>query len=862
MHFGQAQQNLNSKSFLVSNFKLADRLLGVFLQGDLKEEVSGDLQEAYLIRTVKKGTGYAKAFLFWELLISLRLTNRKFIKLKIGQLMFLQNFIKTGFRFIWKTRRYSLINILGLTLGITLAGYTWLFVSDQYSYDSFHTYAEDTYRIGMHMTYKGQKRSFAGASFVMGEEFKQQISGIVAASQVKSGYPLLKHKGETQDFVCHYVDSDIFNILDFEFLSGDASLFGGPKDIFVSRSFYERMEQPEVVAFIFNGEDEVFQVAGIYEDIPRNSSLRPEVLISNSFYKSQVPERRLTAWFDVNLNVLVRLEPGASREVFEQQMTGLLPEEESDMKSEIFLQPLTEIHTDVDLRAGNGLVGTMDAAVLMVLIFTSILCLLISTLNFANFSVGNYLKRVKEVGIRKAIGADRAIIFSQFLVEVSINVVLALGLAWVIQMLLLPPFSDYIEHQYTLGALFTPKFVMGMLSVATLAILLSGIFPAIFLSGMNVLKALRGYKFMAHRRPMSKLFLSFQAALSVFMLLVTFTTQQQLRYLLDFDLGYNSENVLFGRLQHQDKADILKEELLRLPGVEFVSFNSGYNGTRLTGDYDQIGTRHLHIDPDFVEMMELDIIEGRNLNPEISTDITNAALITETMAKELGFDDPIGKTLPIDYGELKDPTIVGIVQDYHFRSPRYDQEPLVMYLTDAYPFQYFFVKTSQADVAIADKVKEVYERIYAPYGLEYSWVSDYNQRVYDSESKVSRVSLLGSALAIFLASLGLLGVLGTNIEKRLKEVTIHKINGASVTALYNIFFRNFLPWLAFGLIGGLLPAYYLMQGWLEGYANRITLSADLFVIGVVSCSAVFLIVMLIQLSRINRLNPVNFLRDE
>lgn len=837
-------------------------MLGVFLQGDLKEEVSGDLQEAYLIRTVKKGAGYARVFLFWELLISVRLTNRRLIKLKIGQLMFLQNFIKTGFRFIWKTRRYSFINILGLTLGITLAGYTWLFVSDQYSYDRFHTHAEDTYRIGMHMTYKGQKRSFAGASFVMGEEFKQQISGIVAASQVKSGYPLLRQKGEVQDFVCHYVDKDIFNILDFEFLSGDPSLFGEPKDIFVSRSFYDRMEQPEIVTFIFNGEDQVFQIAGIYEDIPRNSSLRPEVLMSNSFYRSQVPERRLTQWFDVNLNVLVRLESGAAREVFEQQMTGLLPEEESDMKSEIFLQPLTEIHTNVDLRAGNGLIGTMDAAVLMVLIFTSILCLLISTLNFANFSVGNYLKRVKEVGIRKAIGADRAIIFSQFLVEVSINVVLALVSAWVIQMLLLSPFSDYIEHQYAISALFTPKYILGMLSVGALAILLSGIFPAIFLSGMNVLKALRGYKFMAHRRPLSKLFLSFQAALSVFMLLVTFTTQQQLRYLLNFDLGYNSENVLFGRLQHQDKSAILKEELLRLPGVEYVSFNSGYNGTRLTGDHDKIGTRHLHVDPDFVEMMGLEIVEGRNLNPEISTDMTSAALITQTMAKALGFDDPIGKTLPIDYGELKDPTIVGIVQDYHFQSPRYDQEPLVMYLTDAYPFQYFFVKTSHSDVALAEKVKEVYERIYAPYGLEYSWVSDYNQRVYDSESKVSRVSLLGSALAIFLASLGLLGVLGTNIEKRLKEVTIHKINGASVTALYNIFFRNFLPWLAFGLVGGILPAYYLMQGWLDGYANRITLSADLFVIGVVSCSVVFILVMLIQLSRINRLNPVNFLRDE
>lgn len=776
--------------------------------------------------------------------------------------MFFQNFIKTGFRFLWKTRRYSFINILGLTLGITLAGYTWLFVSDQYSYDRFHAHAAETYRIGMNMTYKGETRSFGGASFVMGEEFKEQVSGIVAASQVKSGHPLLKYKGETQDFVCHYVDEDIFQILDFEFLSGEASLFGDPKDIFVARSFYERMNQPQIVELIFNGAHEIFQVAAIYEDIPRNSSVRPEMLVSNKFYRTIVPERRLTEWFDINMNVLIRLETGTTPEMIEPQMTSLLPEEEGGMKSEIFLQPLTEIHTNVDLRAGNGLMGTMDGAVLMVLIFTSILCLLISTLNFANFSVGNYLKRVKEVGIRKAIGADRTLIFSQFLVEVSINVLLAMVLAWLIQLLLLVPFSEYIEHSYTATSLFSATYILGMTSVALLAMLLSGFFPAIFLSGMNVLKALRGYKFMAHRRPLSKLFLSFQAALSIFMLLVTFTTQQQLRYLLNFDLGYNSENLLFGIIQDADKSDLLKEELLKLPGVDYVSFNSGYNGTRLKGDFDQVSTRHLHVDPDFVDMVGLEILQGRNLNPEIATDQTSAVLISETMVNELDFENPVGEILPFDYGDLKNPTIVGVVKDYHFQSPRYDQEPLVMYLADAYPYQYFFVKTSQGDPQMAEKIQVVYERVCAPYGLQYSWLDDYNQQVYDSESKVSRVSLIGSALAIFLASLGLLGVLGTNIEKRLKEVTIHKINGASVTALYNIFFRNFLPWLALGLVCGLLPAFYLIRDWLEGYANRITLSLDIFIMGIVCCSVVFLMVMLIQLSRINRLNPVNFLRDE
>ena len=847
----------------MADFRRAERFLSFFLEGDLQEEVSGDLEEAFAIRQLKKGLLYARCYLIWELLVSIRLTNRTYVKLKIGQFMFFQNFIKTGFRFIWKTRRYSFVNILGLTLGLTLAGYTWLFVSDQYSYDRFHTHAEDTYRIGMHMTFRGEKETFGGASFVMGEEFKKQISGIVAASQIKGGYPLLVDRGEPRDFVCHYADKDIFQILDFDFLQGDASLFGGPKDVFVSRSFYEQMDQPETIEFIFSGESYVFQIVAVYEDMPRNSSIRPAVLVSNSFYQTIVPERRLTNWMDINLNVLVRLETGTSPEGIAQQMTDLLPEEEGDgPESEIFLQPMTAIHTDVSLGAGNGLAGTMDEAVLMVLVFTSILCLLISTLNFANFSVGNYLKRVKEVGVRKAIGADRVIIFSQFMVEVSLNVLLATLLAWAVQLLLLTPFSDYIEHQYTWASLFTLKYVLGIIMVAVMAILLSGIFPALFLSGMNVLKALRGYKFMAHRRPMSKLFLSFQAALSIFMLLVTFTTQQQLRYLLDFDLGYDADHLIYGMLQNRDQAPILKEELLKIPGVMYVSFNSGYNGTRLTGAYDHVRTRHLHIDPDFVDMVDLQILQGRNLDPSISTDQTSAVLITETMARQLDFENPIGEVLPFDYGDLKNPTIVGVVKDYHFQSPRYNQQPLVMYLAPAYPFQYVFIKTSQSDPAIAEKVREVYERVCAPFGFQYSWMSEFNQRVYDAEAKVSRVSLVGSVLAIFLSGLGLLGVLGTNIEKRLKEITIHKINGASVRTLYNIFFRNFLPWLALGLIGGLFPAFYLINNWLEGYANRITLSADLFVVGVVLCAMVFLVIMLIQLSRINRLNPVNYLRDE
>lgn len=845
----------------MASFKHTNLFLGFFLTGDLKEEVSGDLEEAFLLRTERKGLFYAKLFLAWELLISLRLTNRKFIKLKIGRFMFFKNFIKTGFRFIWKTRRYSLVNILGLTLGITVAGYTWLFVSDQFSFDSFHEHSSNTYRIGLNIDFKGEQEAFAGASFVMGEEFREQVTGVVAASQVKSGFPLLVRGSETENFMCHFVHKDIFRVLDFDFIQGGPENFGDPASILVSKSFYARMSAPETVEFIFNGDRHVFQVIGIYEDVPTNSSIRPEVLVSTAFYPNLVPERRLTTWMDINMNVLVRLEEGANQQDVARSMTALIPNEDP-LTVDVFLQPITDIHTNVDLGAGNGIAGTMDEDVLKVLVFTGILCLLISTFNFANFSVGNYLKRVKEVGIRKAIGADRSIIFSQFLIEVSINVILGTALALILQVILVAQFSSYIEVDYSVGSFMTFRYMIGIMGVAVLAILLSGIFPAVFLSGMNVLKALRGYKFMAHRRPMSKLFLAFQAALSVFMLLVTFTTQKQLTYLLDFDLGYDDQNVIFARLQNRDQVPMLKNELLRIPGVNKVSFNSGYNGTRLTGEYDHISTRHLHVDPDFSDMMDLQIIKGRNLSTEIVTDEMGAVLINETLEKQLGFGEAIGQTLPFDYGVLKEPTIVGVVKDYHFQSPRFSNQPLVMYLAPAYPFQNLFVETTSEDPRIVDRVAEVYEQICAPFGFQYSWLSDSNAQALDSESKVSKVSFIGSVIAIFLSALGLLGVLGTNIEKRLKEVTIHKINGASVGALYSIFFRNFLPWLAFGLVAGLFPAFYFMNEWLESYANRIALSWDLFVIGIMACSTVFLLVMLIQLSRINRLNPVNFLRDE
>ncbi len=777
--------------------------------------------------------------------------------------MFFQNFIKTGFRFLWKTRRYSFLNILGLTLGVTMAGYTWLFVSDQFSYDSYHEHADHSYRIAMNLDFKGEKEVVGGASYIMGEEFKKQIPGIVASSQVKAGYPLLARGDETAEFTCHFVNNDLFKILDFEFHQGGPGDFGDPSHVLVSRSFFQNMDNPETVEFIFNGENHTFQVTGIFEDQPHNSSFQPEVLVSTAFYPNIVPERRLKTWLDINMNVLLRLEEGTDPVAVANQMSQMIPpEEDSPLTAALFLQPIANIHTNVGLESGNGLEGTMDRQVLLVLAFTSMLCLLISTLNFANFSVGNYLRRVKEVGIRKTIGADRQMIFSQFLVEVSVSVVLASALGMILQLVFIKQFSGYIEQNYAISSFWNIRYLAGMLVVAFIAILLAGIVPATFLSRLHILKALRGYKFMAHRRPLSKLFLSFQAALSVFMLLVTFTTQRQLNYMLDFDLGYNADNLIYASLQRRENAGTLKNELLKIPGVDNVSFNSGYNGTRLTGNHEHIITRHLHIDPDFLEMLDLKIVMGRNLDPEIRTDEMNAVLINETMVKALAFEEVIGATLPFDYGDLKNPTIVGVVQDYHFFSPRYEKMPLVMYFAPIYPFQHLFVQTSTQDPELVASIASVYEKVCAPFGFDFRWMSEYNKLVLDSESKVSKVSFIGSVLAIFLSSLGLLGVLGTNIEKRLKEITIHKINGASTLALYNIFFRNFLPWLALGLVVGIFPAFQLLNNWLDNFAHRIQLGAGVFLAGIALCAVMFLVIMLVQLLRINRLNPVMFLRDE
>ncbi len=836
---------------------------------DTYEELMGDMDELFSLRVEEKGLKYARRRYIWDTVKALRLINASEVSREnTGFILFL-SYIKTGIRFLWRTRNYSSINILGLAFGITAACLANLFITDQFSFDRFHSKIDRIYRLNIALNFSGQEEIFGGSSYRMGEEFPNKIPGIEATSRIKSGYGILKLGEQNLDQRFHFVDPEIFEILDFEWIRGNESHFGDPSKVVVSESFFKKIGEREELTLSLKDEEKRFTIVGIIKDFPINSTLSPRLLVPMEQWITTVHERRTTNWLDINMNLLVLKDENASVEAIDGQMTELASEGDEDFsegEGRLYLHRFDKIHSATDIYTGNGLNPTISEELLWVISIVGILCLFISGLNYSNFSLGHFLIRSREVGVRKILGARPHFVWHQFFTETMISTILALMIAFVLVGILLPYFSEFVEIPYRYSDLFKGKFILGCLAIFLLATFLSGSYPSLILSRFKTVRVLKGSHKVGGKNIASRVFLTSQVGLAIFLIIGTITVNRQLNYLLDFDLGYSDERLISVDLpaNSEDRLERFRILASGIPGVESISANSGYNGTSLSGDLAEKGrVRHIHVDENFVDQLQLEIIEGRNFDPALKTDKENSVLINQTLLNKIELEDPIGQTLPFSYGDLVDPTIVGIVRDYHFDAPKYDRSPLVIYLSPQYPYQEILIKMKPSfSGKDFSEIEKAWNEIFDPYPFSYDWIEDSNAAKMKAEIKIRDIAMIGSAISIMLVVFGLLSVLGTYIQQRMKEIVIRKINGSRTSDLLILFARRFSIWLGLGFLVGAWPAYYFLQEWLNDYATRVEMNLGIAVLALVVCGLVFIGTLLYQMIKISRVNPVIFLSDE
>lgn len=846
--------------------KWADRLLVKLCPDDLLEEIQGDLHQAFHWRCDQRSVSYARRNFYWEVLLVTQFYKPKIMK--NSKLALLNNYLKTGLRFLWKTRRFSSINILGLVVGITTCWMCFFYLFDEISYDRFNTNRDRLYRVTQEVIFDGDLHKFDGGSYIMGEEFPVNIPQIEQMTRYKSAYGIVKLKEESMFQFMQFADPGIFRMLDIDILEGSYLGFGSPDNILISARIAMTLNVGlEEITIHFRNQDKRFNIIGIFDDLPHNSTVRPSIILPFAYYATREEKKRLKNWHDFNMNALVMLKDPADKALVEEQMTALTTADSEDEGNEkMTLQPYSQIHLDTTYRNGNGLRPTADLDILWIAGIVGMLCLLISAINYSNFSLGNYMVRSKEVAVRKVIGAYKQSVFGQFLCESFLSTAIAAGLSLIALLMLLPYFAEFMDKSYlTFQDLFQTELILGALAVLAVIALISGLYPAVVLSGFKVSNALRGKEKIGKGSLLSKFYLTLQFGLAIFLIIGMLAATMQFNFLIDFDLGYQDENVISLNIPKFDEGRLERFEtaLQSIPGVELYAPNSGYNGTNFSYDENKISTKHIVVSDQFIPALDIEVIQGRNFDPDRATDVENSVIVNETLINMLNLADPIGAQIPFRYGDFENPTIVGVVKDFHFYSPKYEKMPLVMYQSPQYVLQNMLIKLDgRPGSDVIYQIEKSWKAEYAPFPLKLTWLEDYNKDQMAVEERVKRIATTGSLLAVFLAALGLMSMVGTHINQRMKEISIRKISGATAFNLYRHYAQKFAVWIVGGFVLGCAPAYYWVSEWLANYPSKIDLSWDLALIALGLCTLVFIITMILQLTNVVRANPVVFLRDE
>lgn len=842
-------------------------LLQKICPADLVEEVEGDLYEAFQWRVDEKGQSYARRKYILEVLRCLRYYRIK-VQTQNNSVMLLQNYFKTGFRFLWKTRGYSTLNILGLALGIAISWLAYIFVSDEYSYDGFYPNGDEIYRPTASMSFGDIKDSFAGSSYLMGDEFPSQIPEIIKSSRYKSGYSLIKIGGEFQDESYHYADKDFFEMFSVQFITGQHNSFDDPSTIVVSESTAQRLGigldiATAEITMTSGPIERNYKVIGIYKDFPSNTSIRPRMIVPFARWAAS-NERRTKNWFDINMNAFFQLKKGTDPILVAQKMTDILPKEE-DTNVAMGLQNIQDMHLNPSYGTGNGIAARGDNQFITIVSIIGVFCLLIACVNYANFAVGNYLVRLKEVAVRKVFGAEKTSVFKQFVTEAFISAFLALIISVALIAIMLPGFASYANKNYNFDIIFNGQVLMGGLMLLLTVTLLSGIYPALLLSRYKTVNGLKGKSKLGGKNHLSKGLITLQFAISAFLIAGMLTMDGQLNFLLNHDIGYSGDKVVrvFRPMADPQLKEAFRNDINAISGVESVSIVSGFNGTNYSDKNDKkVDVRHAHIDDEYINAMGIEVVQGRNFDRKIASDAISGVLVNESFVKMRGLKNPVGQHIYFNYGDFDKPIIIGVVKDFNFESLRSTVDPLVMHMSDEVMEHNTYIKMSEINQQKIEQIEAIHARHFAPYPLSYGFVEDDIASQYELEANIRKISSAGSIAAIFLSCLGLMGFVGNQIRQQMKQVSIRKVVGADSIQIFGLYLTKYIWLLMFGTAIGLATAIYVMKDWLSNYSYNIDFGFAIGASAVIAVLGVALLTIFSQLYRALKANPIKYLKEE
>ena len=814
----------------------------------------------------------------------------------------LRNYFKIALRNLVKQRFYSVINVLGLAIGLAACLLITMFVLDELSYDRFHKHAARIHRVHTSFQMGGQGGRYPLAAAPLAQTISETYPEIENAVRLRTERNvLIYHDNEAyyeEDVT--YADSSLFDVFTLPLLHGDSeTALTQPNTVVISAASARKYFGVDGEASSLLGQTllvgrgkEPYLITGVFDRIPPNSHFHFDVFLSmNSLEASQS-----NAWVsNTNFYTYLLLRAGTDASALQTKVnetfqTYVAPQIEqyantsyeeflrAGNRFDLMLQPLTDIHLysdlDVELEA-NG-----DIRYVYIFSLIALFLLLIACVNFTNLSTARSAGRAKEVGIRKTLGSVRRQLILQFLVEAMLVSFLALLLAVLIAELALPFFNELAGKQLVIRYLQEWYFVPVLIVLVVLIGGLAGGYPAFFLSAFRPAGVLKGRLASGMRGSwLRNGLVVLQFGISMVLITSTVVIYQQLNHIHSKQVGYDKEHVVVIHNAYTlgKQAETFKQEVLRQPGVMAATL-TGYlpaNAFNFTNNSifpdknpssDHTTTLPwFFVDHDYVPTMGMEIVVGRNFSRDFATDST-ALVINETAARYFFNDEnPVGKELSTFKGGPNDGfrtyTIVGVVADFHYSTLREKIKPMVMALGNSNGALSLRVQPEQLPTTLAT-LEEQWERFVSDLPFEYSFLDERFDGMYQSEQKLGTIFTVFCSLAIFIACLGLFGLSAYTAEQRTKEIGIRKVLGASVSSLVLLFSRGFTKLVLVALLVAIPVAYWLMSRWLDDFAYRITLGVGTFLIAGGLALVIAWLTIGFQSVRAAVANPVDALRSE
>jgi putative ABC transport system permease protein len=797
-----------------------------------------------------------------------------------------RNYFKSAIRNLLRSRIYSVINIAGLSLGLACAMLIVLYVKDETSYDRFHDNAPNIYHVVRRISH-ADGSVFASDGYTglpQGPQFTADIPEIRGFVRIQNAYLDIKKGVDISPHFALYVDSNFFHVFTFPLLSGNPStVLRQPNSVVISEDMARTqfgstdvtgrtIEIKQAGTFI------PYTVTGVARNSPINSSIKFNILLP--IQVSQADETAPESWLSAFLNTFVVLQPGVHAATVEAKMKQVFQTRGAESRKiavekyrdydtdQFLLQPLTAMHLSKEYPPIDGLTDASDPVFSYILSGIALFILLIACINFVNLSIARSIRRAKEIGVRKVIGAGRNQLRVQFLGESFVLCAAAFLLAIALVHLSLPVFNRLAGKALSLDYLFDLRLLAGYLLLFLATGLLAGVYPALVLSGYDPVQTLYGRFVQTGRNYLQRTLVVLQFALASFLIIATFTAFSQFNYLVNKPLGYDDSNLMV--ISHwgitPDQVALFRNRLATHPDILGVtSKDLGWENNSVKINGNPIGYVRETVDEQFIPLLKIPVVKGRNFSKAYPSDSSKSILINETFARKAGWKDPIGQQLDLSFDPAtpENYTVIGVVKDYYYQPLNLLIKPQIFSIKPGRVLGNLFVKMQpHTEAANMRMIEQAYRSIFPLSSFNFGFQDQRNRDQYLMEGNWKDVMLFAAIITVFISCIGLFGLTVLATERRTKEIGIRKVLGASAQTIVTLLSKDFLQLVTLSLAVAIPVAWIASSKWLNNYPNRISLSWPLFAGAGALVVALALVTISFQAVKAALSNPVHSLRQD